>query len=274
MAWVFAAVQDRYARDPAFTDHEARAWQVEWLRTQQEVFARQLTEEGATEHVREAAEDLVIEREIIATLPPRVVHEVWNNWAYLEGEVTDPVDPATVRHDELSTLHWYDRVDAATVDSPEPVGNPAEYRGSGPIEDVALAPAMTWTDADKKAALEEAIRIYGIEPGQWFDVDWPPVAHLYDPGYVYQTDFVTCDAHVEDGGDDDCQDCLDSVRDVVENMAEWKWTTALRINEIRFDREGREFSAECFSEQAFEVATTHQDPREVLIGPPGQGRQW
>lgn len=274
LARVFDAVQEGFLHDPRFTDPAARKRHVDLLRTQQEAFARELVEEGAVDHAWEAAEDLVIERDIIAVLPPRVVHENRHRWAYLEAEVTDPVDPATVRHDELSTLHWYDRAAAATVDSPEPVGDPAEYRGTSPIEDVALAPEMTWTDADKKAALEEAIRIYGIEPGQWFDLDWPPVAHLYDPGHVHQTDFVSCDAHVNDDGDDDCQDCLDSVRDVVENMAEWKWTTALRINEIGFDRDGEEFSTECYSEQAFEVLTTRQDPREVLIGPPGQGRHW
>ncbi len=133
---------------------------------------------------------------------------------------------------------------------------------------------MRWTDADRKVALEEAIRIYGIEPGQWFDVEWPPVAHLYDPGHVYRTDFEPCDSHAEDGGDDECVDCQDSVRHVVEDMAQWKWTTTLNINEIGFDREGREFSTTTHVDQAFEVATTHQDPREILIGPPGPGRNW
>ncbi|WP_131812986.1 hypothetical protein [Mycolicibacterium peregrinum] len=160
------------------------------------------------------------------------------------------------------------------MDSPEPVGDPAEYRGTGPIEDVALAPEMQWTVADKKAALEAAIGVYEIEPGQWFELDWPPTAHLYDPGNVYRTEFEPCETHGEEGGDDDCADCQDSVREVVEDMAQWKWTTALRINEIAFDRDGREFSRECHFEQGVEVATTHQDPREILIGPPGQGCQW
>lgn len=75
LARVFAAVQDRYARDPAFADPGARARHVEWLRAQQEVFARQLTEEGAAEHVWEACRRSGDRPEIIATLPPRVVHE-------------------------------------------------------------------------------------------------------------------------------------------------------------------------------------------------------
>lgn len=179
-----------------------------------------------------------------------------------------------MHHDELSTLHWYDRADAATVDSPEPVGNPAEYRGSGPIEDVALAPVMTWADADKKAALEEAIRIYGIEPGQWFELDWPLVAHLYDPGSVYQTEFEPISEHAEEDGDDECVACQDSVRQVIEDQAQWKWTTTLRINEIAFDRDGREISHEFHIKKGVAVATTSQDPRDILTGSPGAGWRW
>ncbi|MBP2453005.1 hypothetical protein [Mycolicibacterium lutetiense] len=261
LARAFDGVQDCYLHDPAFADPEARTRHVEWLRTRQEAIARQLVEEGAADHAWEAAEDLVIGREIIGALPPRVVHERRHRWAYLEAEVADPVDPATVRHDELSTRHWHDRAAAATVDLPEPVGNPGDYRGHDPIEDVALAPQMHWTDVNKKAALEAAIGVYGIEPGQWFDLEWPPVAHLYDPGSVHESGFEPCEAHVEDGGDD------------VEAMAEWRWTTMLRINVIAFDHEGRELSRECYFEQAVEVATTYQDPRDVLIGPPGVGRQ-
>lgn len=215
----------------------------------------------------------MIAREIIRELPPRLVHERRNSWAF-EAEVTEPIDLETVRHDELSTLHWYDRAATATVDSPEPVGNPADYRGFDPIEDVALAPKMNWTDADRKVALEMAIGIYGVEPGQWFELEWPPGAHLYDPGDVCTTEFVPCDAHVEGDGNEDCVACTASVRQVVESMAEWKWTTTLRINEIGFDRDGAESSAEVHTEQAFEVAFTEQDPREIVIGPPGRGQLW
>lgn len=190
----------------------------------------------------EAAEDEVIEREVIEKLAPKLVHEPRNAWAYFEAEVTAALDPASVKHDELSTIHWYDVAEQATVDSPEPVGNPAGYQGLGPIEDMALAPKLDWSDADKKAALEEAIRIYGIEPGQWFDLEWPPVAHLWDPGSICQTEFEPCEAHIEQDSEDTCPDCQDSVRDEVEQMAQWKWTTTLYVNEIRFDQEGRERS--------------------------------
>ena len=222
----------------------------------------------------EAAEDEVIHQEVISKLPPRLVHEKRNTWAYFEAEVTEPIDPASVCHDELSTIHWYDRADLATVDSPEPVGIPGDYRGVDPIEDVALPPRMAWSGPDKKAALEEEIRVYGIEPGQWFDLEWPPSAHLWDPGIVFQTDFTPCGVHAELDGDEECPECQDSVQDVVEQMAQWKWTTTLRINAIAFDDDGRERSTEVHVEQGYEVATTDQDPREVLIGPPDRDRHW
>ncbi|MBN3453336.1 hypothetical protein [Mycolicibacterium sp.] len=271
---VFTAVQERYLHDPAFATAEARRRHVEWLRTRKKLFEHELRDECDESYLSQAADNLVIEREIIATLPPRVVHEVHNNWAYLAAEVTDPLDPSTVQHDELSTLHWYDRTEQATVDTPAPVGDPADYRGFDPIEEVALPPQMHWTDADKKVALDEAVRIYGIEPGQWFDLEWPPVAHLWDPSHVYQSAFEPCEAHVEDDGDDDCAGCQDSVRDAVEDMAQWKWTTTLRIHEISYDGEGQEFSTPTYVEQGYEVAATQQDPRQILIGPPGQGRYW
>lgn len=221
-----------------------------------------------------AAEDRILAEEVIGKLPPRLVHEKRNTWAYFEAEVTKPIDPASVRHDELSTIHWYDRADRATVDSPEPMGILGDYRGVDPIEDVALPPQLAWSESEKKAALEEAIRVYGIEPGQWYELEWPPTAHLWDPGIVYQTEFEPCDEHVEVDGDEDCSQCQDSVRTVIDQMAQWKWTTTLRINAIAFDDDGREHSTEVHVEQGYEIATTAQDPREVLIGPPGRDWHW
>lgn len=261
---VVSAVQEGYLKDPALNDLKTLADRVRWLDEERLRLAGEFAE---------GAEDVVIEREIIAKLPPRLVHEVFHRWAYLEADVTPPTD-TSMPHDELSTLHWYDRADRATVDSPEPVGDHGDCDRLGMVEDAALAPRMNWTDTDRKAVLEEAIRIYGIEPGQCFDVEWPPEAHLYDPGSVYESDMEPCDSHVCDGGDDDCVDCASSVQTVIESMAQWKWTTELQIFELTFDREGQECSTREIVDQAFEVATTEQDPREVLIGPPGRGRHW
>ena len=159
------------------------------------------------------------------------------------------------------------------MDSPERVGNPGNYEGVDPIEEVALAPKVHWTEAGKKAVLERAIDTYELEPGQWIDLEWPPTAHLWSLGNVYTTDFEPCPAY-PDKSNDDCPDCEDSAREVVEDMAQWKWTTTLVIYEIAFDHEGRESDREIHTDQVHEVAITEQDLRDIMIGPPGEGRHW
>jgi hypothetical protein len=285
---VFTTVQDRYLRDPALADAKAVDAHVRWLCEERYRIAGQLWDDASAnlpdglhgaDAVRVAlevytlAEDRVIEREIVGKLPRRSVHEMRNSWAYLEAEVTDPLDPAKVDSGRLSTLHWYDRAADAHVDAPERVGIPWDYQGADPIEDVALAPKVVWTDADQKEGLEKAIGIYDLEPGQWMEVEWPPVAHLWDPGIVYTTEFEPCAAHLEEESDD-CSDCDASVREVVDQMAQWKWTTTLWIHEITFDQDGREYDSEIYRDQAFEVAITEQDPRDIVIGPPGAGWRW
>lgn len=295
----FETVQEKYLRDPEFADAEARRRHARWLRTEQERIAGEIWDEtdrdrlpdglhgvdavNAALEAHARAEDMVIEREIIGRLPRRLVHELRNGWAYRESEFTDPLDPARVDTGEMSTIHWYDRADVAHV-TVEPVGNPDYYYELGainPIEDVARPPHVHWTDADKKRAMEEAIRIYDLPPGQWIELEWPPAAHLWDQGDVCLTEFEPCEAHAElyEQSDDtaacvDCPDCQASVREVVEQMAQWKWTTALRIHQIGFDAEGSECDAEVYSDNAFEVAIIEQDPRELMIGPPGQGGYW
>lgn len=64
------------------------------------------------------------------------------------------------------------------------------------------------------------------------------------------------------------------MREVVQQMAQWKWTTTLRIHQIGFDAEGRECDKEIYSDNTFEVAIIKQDPRDIVIGPPGEGRRW
>lgn len=72
----------------------------------------------------------------------------------------------------------------------------------------------------------------------------------------------------------DCPDCQASMREVVEEMAQWKWTTTLRLYQIEFDHEGCATDREVHTDQAYEVAITEQDPRDIMIGPPGEGRHW
>lgn len=252
------------------------------LRTIREEYAVDAEYVRAAESAIEAhrrAEDEFVAREIVGRLPNRLVHEVRNAWVYRESEVTPPIDADEVRNDPTATQHWYPRADKINV-SVEPLGIPSEYVGFDPIEDVALAPRVNWTDADKKAAFEKAIKTYGIEPGQWLDLDWPPTGHLSDPGHVYTTDFVPCALHEAAYYEDDrfhetaCDKCQSSIREVVEFPAKWKWTTTLRTNEIQFDLDGTEDYREVDVDAFFEVTTTEQDPRQVLIGPPGRGSRW
>lgn len=291
MLRVFEVIQDDYLREPQYVEVEARHRRVQQLRAERERLAGELwdeanrTSEGlhGPDAVRAAldayaqAEETVIEREIVGQIPPRMVHESRNARIYREVNDIQPLDPANVDIGPDSVKHWYDRAREAGV-TVEPLGDPADsIIGIDPIEDVALAPRVDWSAGDEKRALQEAIRIYGLELDQWIELDWPPTAHLSDSGYVYTTDFEPCEAHFgaeDEAVCDGCSDCQDSVREVVEQPAQWKWTTTLRINEISFDCDGDERDREVYSDLAFEVAVIEQDPRDILIGPPGAGRLW
>ncbi|MFH5207416.1 hypothetical protein ACHIPZ_04155 [Antrihabitans sp. NCIMB 15449] len=288
-------VQEKYLRNPDFVEEEARYERVRELHHEQMRVAAELwdtknreqlpeTLQGvaAVEAARDASEraqDEVIERHIVGLIPSRLVHELKNAWAYREAEFTEPIDPAHADTGPASTQHWRQRANDASV-WVETLGYPSDYDGFDPIEDVALPPRIRWTDADKRSALEKAIGIHGLEPGQWMEVEWPPTGYLTDPGHVHTTEFEPCEAHVErydDSGDKsafgDCKGCEHAER-VVENLAKWSFTTELRISEIRFDREGEECDKEIYRDRAFAVASIEQDPGRILIGPPGQGRQW
>jgi hypothetical protein len=281
-------VQEKYPRDPGFVDAECRARHVDWLRGQQRLLAGEMWDAVDQErsgglrgtdavmaaldaHAR--AEDAVIDREIIGRLPRRLVHDMRHGWVYREAEFSQPLDPAHIDTGPASTKHWFKRADDAAV-TVERMGNPADFRGSDPIEDVALAPRMTWSDADRKAAMEKAIGVYELEPGQWIQLEWPPTAGLWDPGHVYTTGYEPCEAHADGDACDDCAECQDSVQEVVEAMAQWRWITTVQINKLAFDRAGNECHDEVFSDNAFEVAIIEQDPRDIVIGPPGEGRNW
>jgi len=292
----FETVEEKYLRNPAFADSEARHRHVDWLGKEQERIAGEIwdyqdrdrlpdglhgadaVDTALQAHAR--AEEVVIERDIIGRLPHRLIHEVRNSWAYREAEFTEPLDPARVDTGEMSTIHWYDRADEARV-YVGPVGNPHYYMGSDPIDGVALPSHVHWTEADKKEALEKAVRIYDLEPGPWIELEWPPTPYLWDSGHVYTTDFEPCEVHAgpywasdDTSICDDCPDCQASIREVIERMAQWKWIASLRMNEIGFDRDGNEYDTEVYGDNAFEVGIIEQDPRNLMIGPPGEGRFW
>ena len=198
------------------------------------------------------ADERIIRTEIIGNLDPRAVHEAYHAWLYNGADLGRPLDPSQTTATRAHTRHWEQRAADGHV-AVERVGDPGSYSGVDPIEDLALAPDLPWGDADRKAMLEEAIRIHGLEPGQWIELEWPPTAGLWDPGQV------NVDA---------------SEHEVVEEMAQWKWLAPLRILELEFTIDGSVGRREVYCDPAHEVAITTQDPREVLVGPPGKGIVW
>lgn len=279
----FEVLQNDYLRESEFADVEARRSHVRWLREEQRRIAGELWDEANQECLPDGlpgadaveaalmahsrAEEVVIEREIIGRLPRRLVHERRNAWAYLESEFTAPLDPDKVDTGPASTQHWIRHGDEAHGDV-ERIGGPLNYTGLDPIEDVALPPRVNWSAADHRAMLEKAIEIYGLEPGQWMELEWPPTASLLTPGSVYTTEFEPCAVHAEfEAGMADCEDCAASVREVVDQVAQWNWSAKLTVKRIDFDGAGMERQAEVYEDPAFEVAVIEQDPRDLVIGP-------
>lgn len=215
------------------------------------------------------AEDQVIKGEVIGKIPHRKIHDMRQQWTHFEAEVTEPGDLARVDAGPIGTKAWRDRADEIGVEV-EYVGSAGDYDGSGPIEDRALAPAVEWTDADKKRALDEYIESRGLEPGEWVDMEWPPEASLWTEGHWYWSEIEPCPDHKEEDPEDVCMDCEDSRTPVIDQMAVWHWTTTVQTYELEFREDGSERESE-YADHGYEIATVEQDPRDVLLGPP---RRW
>lgn len=222
------------------------------------------------------AEDVLIERKIVGSLDPRAVHEARHRDLYRGRDLGAPLAPAQSVATRADTQHWFAEAERRGVDI-ERVGDHGPYSGPDPIEDLALPPRVPWGPADHRAMLEDAGRVHGLAPGRWIELEWPPTAGLSTPGEVVTTRFAPCDRHENDADEsrwDDCADCQDSVREVVERMAEWTWIAPLTVRQIRFDVDGTERSEVVYADPGHEVAVTTQDPRDVLIGPPGRDTMW
>ncbi|MFF7944755.1 hypothetical protein ACFZC5_34090 [Nocardia gamkensis] len=293
---VLQTVQQKYLHDPSLNDEASLRDRVRELERGQERIAGEewdrLFEDRrpGTLHGVEAvqnmlalyaaAEDQVIEREIVARLPARAVHEHRHKWAYLVSEITPPIDPELIYTGAGSAKTWLERAAAAGMET-ERVNNPWDYHGIDPIEDLALPPDVSWTDADKKAAMESWIDAFGLEPGHWIELDWPPEANLWSLGHLYRTEFEPCEAHAEayddvDGDEsyfEDCADCS-QVEVIVEEMAQWTWSTSVNLMKLYFSSEGEELDRRVYRDGSFEICTMEQDPRDIVIGPPGRGSRW
>ncbi|MBF6060458.1 hypothetical protein IU500_06650 [Nocardia terpenica] len=194
---VLETVQSKYLVDTGMLGREASDELIRQLRRKQERIAGEIWDRTVGEGFNgtlpgekavraaldayAAAEDTVIEREIIGRIPTRALHEVRNAWAYREAQFVQPLDFATVDTGRSSTRFWQERAAESHV-GVEFVGDPAEHCGNDTIEDLALPPMLPWTDADKKVAMERALEIASLEPGQWIELDWPPTGSLYSPG--------------------------------------------------------------------------------------------
>lgn len=206
--------------------------------------------------------DQLVVDELVSRIPATSVHERMNSSAYFAAELS----PATTElvSPEAATSR------SQMVDS-ELLGDPADYCGFDPIEDVAVPPQVTWTEAYRKAALDEAVSTYGISPGEWYSVEWPPSeVSLWSPGSLVTSEWEPCKAHADDPDSDqaeDCMECEDSVSTEVEEMAVWKFATTVTQYRIGFDRSGslvRDRFAEEI-DQSFEVREVTQDPRLIRI---------
>ncbi|MBY6685145.1 hypothetical protein HQ305_00285 [Rhodococcus sp. BP-149] len=194
------------------------------------------------------AVDDVMGEYVARTVPAQAVHEGRHRDL---RDATKTLDPPA------------ERVRSVGVES-EKLGSPAEYSGSSPIEDVALPPEVPWTAADKWTALERVIAQYGIDPGHWYDIEWPPEASLYDPGHVDETEMVLCEQHQE-ASPEGCPACEGSVREVVESLARWVFHADVRSYRLSFDGSGREIEHHVATERGVEVGSITQDPREIGI---------
>ncbi|MCZ0912459.1 hypothetical protein O0V02_08535 [Gordonia amicalis] len=104
--------------------------------------------------------DQAVVDELVSRIPARSVHERMNASAYLAAEVTSAT-PRSVPMIEKQRSTAATTHPGAMVDS-ELLGDPADYEGIDPVEDVAIPPQVDWTEADRKAVLDEAISTYGI----------------------------------------------------------------------------------------------------------------
>ncbi|WP_338857282.1 hypothetical protein WDY80_08135 [Gordonia hongkongensis] len=215
------------------------------------------------------AEQAVVD-ELVSRIPARAVHERMNSAAYLAADI----DAATAEAGGLDMNRSTSPTMQHGATDTELLGDPADYAGIDPIEDVAIPPQVVWTEADRKVALDEAVSTYGVAPGEWYSVEWPPTeCSLLTPGYLVTSEWEPCDEHTDDPDGDvalECVRCGDSVTTDIEEMAVWKFTTKLTHHRIGFDSKGS-LVVNRFTEEIdplFEVREITQDPRLIRIGLP------
>ncbi|WP_344989299.1 hypothetical protein [Tsukamurella soli] len=216
----------------------------------------------------EVGEDQALQEIVVAAIPPRAVHERMQKWAEFEAQFSVPLD---LRRVETGRRATHDRLVAARAAgvAVEYLGDPAEYTGSAPIAARAVPPHVPWTAADRKLVMDAYIADFGLGPGEWIDVHWPPVAALQTAGRIVIAPMRPCDYHARTWTEPDgrCRDCVATLAVVVDEPARWSFTTRLARLALAFDGVGRPRFHTVFVAVAHTVGELEQDPRDVLLGP-------
>ncbi|TWS20933.1 hypothetical protein FK529_06390 [Tsukamurella asaccharolytica] len=201
-----------------------------------------------------------LEQRILGVIPPGAVMAARHMWTHLEAEFDTPVDAANAD----TGASAFAEADVAMADT---LSDPADYSGIDPIEDVAIAPEIRWTDADKRQSLERYARDNRLTSSEWVDMKWPPQAQLLTPGNLCDSRRNACATHEElDEPVAECADCDEAIAPVVESNAVWSFNARVTRYELAVGADGRLEDIE-FSSEVETVAEIEQDPRTLRIGP-------
>lgn len=137
-----------------------------------------------------------------------------------------------------SVIDWSTALRAAGLDGPEVWHreDPDLWPMSGPPEEYALPPLVLWDEALRLLAEKAYRHTYDrfLEPGESYEVAWPPSGALWDSGSWH-----------EDDSDDDAGVTVES--------ASWHWQLAIE----------RVFDNGVEDEQPWFMGRTDVDPRTV-----------
>lgn len=211
-----------------------------------------------TEMAGNADDETTLVQWVLGSIPPGAVMAERHTWTYLEAEFDTPIDPARADTGPAAFA------DAAMADI---LADPADHCGIDPIEDVAVAPEIRWTDADRRRFLEEYASRNRLTPAEWVDMEWPPQQNLMTPGYLCNSDRDACTTHEElDEAVDGCSDCEEAIAPVVESNAVWNFTARFTQYELSIGTNGGLRDVEASSDYET-VAEIEQDPRTLRIDP-------
>ena len=138
-----------------------------------------------------------------------------------------------------------------------------------PPEDYALPPVLPWTELLRDRALRAYNERFGkyLDPGQRYEMSWPPEGSLSSPGAWY-VEAPSCSTHGEDP-EENCRECQAADAEptvVIDRPASWEWNveTRLVITETLPDGSIQQYEED---EDRWLLGYADVDPREVEYGP-------